>query len=99
MVCIAACKDLLKQLLRSNPSERLSMSGIMCHPWMNEAHTLPFGPAPFPNKLQLADIDNNILQHMVHTLKVKVMLLVCLFHQPVLFISSRIVKTRWCRSC
>ncbi len=66
------CKDLLKQLLRSNPDERMKMPGIMSHPWMNEGHTLPFGPAVavFPNKIQLADINTDILQHMVHVLKV-----------------------------
>lgn len=46
------------------------MPEIMSHPWMNEGHTLPFGPAPFPNKLQLADINKDIVQHMVNILKV-----------------------------
>lgn len=65
------CKDLLKRLLKSNPDERIKMSQIMDHPWMNEGHTLPFGPAPFPNRLQLLDINNDIIQHMVHHLKVQ----------------------------
>ena len=66
-----ACKDLLKQLLKSNPTDRIQMPGIMSHPWMNEGHTLPFGPAPFPNKLQGTDVDADIMQHMVYVLKVR----------------------------
>ena len=42
----------------------------MAHPWMNKGHSLPFGPAPFPNKLKLADISDDIVDHMVHTLNV-----------------------------
>ena len=47
------------------------MPEIMKHSWMNEGHALPFGPAPYPNKLQLSDINKDILQHMVYILKVK----------------------------
>ena len=67
---ITECKDLLRCLLRSNPSERIRMEDIMAHPWMNKGHSLPFGPAPFPNKLKLADISDDIVDHMVHTLNV-----------------------------
>lgn len=42
----------------------------MAHPWMNKGHSLPFGPAPFPNRLRLADISDDVVDHMVHTLKV-----------------------------
>lgn len=64
------CKDLLQQLLRPNPDERVKMPHIMSHPWMNTGHSLPFSPAPFPNKLESADINENIVHHMVNTLKV-----------------------------
>ena len=67
---ISDCKDLLKQLLKSNPDERVKMDCIMKHPWMNEGHALPFGPARFPNKLDVLDLNADILYHMVHVLKV-----------------------------
>ena len=70
LTCLTGCKDLLKQLLRSNPDERVKMPDIMRHSWMNEGHTLPFGPARFPNKLEPSDVNTDILQHMVHHLKV-----------------------------
>ena len=43
----------------------------MSHPWMNKGMSLPFSPAPFPNKLTLDDIVEQIVEHMVHILKVK----------------------------
>lgn len=46
------------------------MADIMCHPWMNEGHALPFGPAPYPNKVTANDIDEDVTEHMVHMLKV-----------------------------
>ena len=46
------------------------MADIMTHPWMNEGHALPFGPAPFPNKIGANDIDEDISEHMVVVLKV-----------------------------
>ena len=45
------------------------MAEIMEHPWMNEEH-LPFAPHPFPNKLRHQDVTEEIVEHMVHTLKV-----------------------------
>ena len=47
------------------------MPDIMAHPWMNEGHSLPFGPAPFPNQLDPSNINNDVVEHMVHTLNVK----------------------------
>ena len=47
------------------------MPDIMAHPWMNEGHSLPFGPAPFPNQLDPSSINNDVVEHMVHTLNVK----------------------------
>lgn len=46
------------------------MAEIMSHPWMNEGHHLPFEPHTFPNKLKLYEINDEIVDHMVHTLKV-----------------------------
>ncbi len=37
---------------------------------MNEGHALPFGPSPYPNRLELLDLNNDIVQHMVYILKV-----------------------------
>ena len=66
------CKDLLRCLLCPNPSERIRMADLMDHPWMNKGLSLPFHPAPFPNKLQIDDILEDIVEHMVHMLKVKI---------------------------
>lgn len=46
------------------------MANIMHHPWMNEGHRLPFDPHPFPNKLKLYEICDEIVDHMVHKLNV-----------------------------
>lgn len=64
-------KDLLRHLLTPNPEKRIKMPDIMAHPWMNEGHALPFGPAPFPNLLDPSSINNDVVEHMVHTLKMK----------------------------
>ena len=75
---LSDCKDLLRCLLRSNPSERIKMADIMHHPWMNEGHHLPFDPHPFPNKLKLYEIRDEIVDHMIHTLKVGCSYVSCL---------------------
>ena len=46
------------------------MEELMSHPWMNRGLALPFSPAPFPNKPKLDDIEEEIVEHMVHVLKV-----------------------------
>ena len=38
---------------------------------MNDGHSFPFVPAPFPNHLTLSDIKNDVIEHMVYVLKVK----------------------------
>ena len=43
----------------------------MGHPWMNRGLNLLFSPAPFPNKLKLDDIEEEIVEHMVHILRVR----------------------------
>ena len=45
------------------------MAEIIAHPWLNEGHTLPFGPAPYPNKLEVTDLNADIVQHMIWILK------------------------------
>lgn len=72
MSILLDCKDLLKRLLRANPDERIKMPEIIAHPWLNEDHTLPFGPAPYPNKLESTDLNADIMQHMIWFLKVSV---------------------------
>ena len=67
----AECKDLLRCLLRTNPTERIMMEDIMAHPWMSRGSSLPFGPAPFPNKITSDEIAEEIVEHMVNTLKVR----------------------------
>ena len=47
------------------------MPMLMAHPWLNEGHTLPFGPAPFPNRLTPNDINDKIVEHMIHVLHLK----------------------------
>lgn len=47
------------------------MPEIMAHPWMNEGHNLLFGPAPYPNPLTPSGINDDIIEHMVHVLRVK----------------------------
>ena len=46
------------------------MDDIMAHPWINESHSVLFAPAPFPNKLSLNSCSEDIIDHMVHVLKV-----------------------------
>ena len=33
------CRDLLKKILRYNPGARITLTGIMEHPWINDQHT------------------------------------------------------------
>ena len=72
LLIFTGCKRLLRQLLEANPERRIKMDSIMAHPWMNEGHALPFGPAPYPNTLTLKDVNTDIVEHMVHALKVSV---------------------------
>ena len=65
------CKDLLRCLLRPNPSERIRMEDVMAHPWMNRETSLPFGPAPFPNRITSNDIADEVVEHMVNVLNVR----------------------------
>ena len=64
------CRDLLTKMLVSNPEHRITMAEVFNHPWLNENHRLPFQPAPYPNRTTQADIDDDVIEHMVNTLKV-----------------------------
>jgi len=75
MLCLSDCKTLLRRLLEANPDQRIKMDEIMTHPWINTGFTLPFGPAPFPNRLMMSEITTDIVNHMVHVLKVSITIL------------------------
>ena len=45
------------------------MVAIMSHPWM-VADGASLKPHPFPNKLSANDVNEDIVEHMVHVLKV-----------------------------
>ena len=47
------------------------MPDLMCHPWIAADGTPPLKPHPFPNKLTINDINEDIVEHMVHALKVR----------------------------
>ena len=47
------------------------MEHIMAHPWMSQGSSLPFGPAPFPNRITPDEIRDEIVEHMVNRLKVR----------------------------
>lgn len=63
-----SCKDLLKKLLVASPDDRITMPEIFSHPWLSEDLTIPFQPAPYPNLLKHADINQDIVDHMVNVL-------------------------------
>ena len=46
------------------------MAEVFQHPWLSEKHLLPFQPAPYPNRTTQADINEEIIEHMVALLKV-----------------------------
>ena len=43
----------------------------MAHPWMSRRSSLPFGPAPFPNRITPDEIRDEIVEHMVNILNVR----------------------------
>lgn len=63
------CSDLLQRLLTSEPALRIKMPELMAHTWMTEGNSA-LKPHPFPNKLCANDINEDIVEHMVHVLKV-----------------------------
>ena len=54
----------------SNPERRITMADVFEHPWLSEKRKLPFQPAPYPNHITQADINEEIIEHMVALLKV-----------------------------
>ena len=53
----------------ANPEQRIRMDEIFAHPWLNHGRTVTLQPAPYPNRLTSDDIDEDIIDHMVHGLK------------------------------
>jgi Neu-associated kinase len=64
------CTDLLHGLLTSEPARRIKMPEIMSHPWIASNGSSTLKPHPYPNKLSANDINEDIVEHMVHVLKV-----------------------------
>lgn len=60
------------KLMNPKPEERITMEGIMRHPWLNVGLTIPFGPAPYPGAMKEDEINQDILEHMRHCLNVSV---------------------------
>ena len=46
------------------------MAEIMVHPWMVADGSSALKPHPYPNRLTANDINEDIVEHMVHVLKV-----------------------------
>lgn len=46
------------------------MPALMSHPWMTGDGSPPLKPHPYPNNLGANDINEDIVEHMVHVLKV-----------------------------
>ena len=60
----AECRDLIAKMLQTNPSERITMPNIMCHPWMVKGFNGPpdnYLPAREPVQLPL---DQAIVEKM-----------------------------------
>lgn len=70
-------KDLLKKLLTAEPSQRIKIADVMRHPWMTAEH--PLDPLPYPNRLRVNDIDEDIVEHMTHQLRVSLRLSLSLY--------------------
>ncbi|XP_065184162.1 serine/threonine-protein kinase MARK2-like [Sycon ciliatum] len=64
----AECRDLLLKLLNPNPEERISLSDVFHHPWLNRDGDAGFVPTPHPNFPTESELDDRIIQHMVKTL-------------------------------
>ena len=60
------------KLMNPKPEERITMEGIMRHPWLNVGLTTPFGPAPHPGVMREDEINQDIIEHMRHCLNVSV---------------------------
>ena len=47
------------------------MSAIMAHPWMAADGNSTLKPHPYPGRLTANDINEDIVEYMVHAMKVK----------------------------
>ena len=65
------CKDLLQRLLTSDPAQRIKMAAVMEHPWMTDDGSPTLRPHPYPNKLSVNDVNEDIVEHMAYVLKVR----------------------------
>lgn len=81
------CSDLLQQLLTSDPALRIKMPELMAHTWMTEGNSA-LKPHPFPNKLCANDVNEDIVEHMVHVLKVGLTTAICLQKHDILCLFS-----------
>ena len=46
------------------------MPAIMDHPWMTADGKSPLRPHPYPNRLTANDVNEDIVEHVVHALEV-----------------------------
>lgn len=56
-------------MLTPSPDNRITMDEIFAHPWLSESHSLQFGPAPYPNTITQAQINNDIVDHIADILR------------------------------
>lgn len=63
------------------------MPELMAHPWMTEGNAA-LKPHPFPNKLGANDINEDIVEHMVHVLKVSLKI-TCLQEHDHMFVQLK----------
>ncbi|XP_019647797.1 PREDICTED: serine/threonine-protein kinase par-1-like [Branchiostoma belcheri] len=66
------CRELLRQLLTSDPDRRPSLKQVCKNRWLNEGHKGTLPVMPFPNRVSPDDLDSRILNHMRDTLKLSV---------------------------
>lgn len=98
-----ACRDLLKQMLTAEPSKRISIGGIMNHPWFLK--DLPAGTHEMNARLQATDNVRSVHNQNVPTassmpprcaasVSPALLGLTCLQGSPV-----PLIQTLCCRSC
>ncbi|KAI8498556.1 hypothetical protein Bbelb_237580 [Branchiostoma belcheri] len=69
---VLCCRELLRQLLTSDPDRRPSLKQVCKNRWLNEGHKGTLPVMPFPNRVSPDDLDSRILNHMRDTLKLSV---------------------------
>ncbi|KAK3583901.1 hypothetical protein CHS0354_033679 [Potamilus streckersoni] len=58
------CRDLLKRFLTPDPDRRIKLEEAIRHAWLAEGPGTPLSRSPYPNKLKVEDLDDNILKYM-----------------------------------